>query len=167
LTPTSGDPPSGGEEGAEPGLRNPARQLRKLYTRQLQPPWHYHRKPCVLRPPAESAEPCAGQYALLVRTDAIRPVGVLRPRPGGVGDLIKPSDTPDGPRAGYYTFSGPPQVVSALDATGNDACSTAPNHTFDQLDEGGANAAWGGASALLSPVADNGSAGQRAPGVST
>jgi hypothetical protein len=61
----------------------------------------------------------------------------------GVDDLIKASDTPDGPYSGYPTFSGPPQVVSALDATG-DACSTVSNRTFDQLDEGGANAAWGG-----------------------
>jgi hypothetical protein len=29
-------------------------------------------------------------------------------------------------------------IVSALDASGNDACSTASNHTVDQLDEGGA-----------------------------
>jgi len=45
--PTSGNPPSGGEEGAEPGLLNPVTQLRKRYTRQLQPPSHYHRKPFV------------------------------------------------------------------------------------------------------------------------
>jgi poly-gamma-glutamate capsule biosynthesis protein CapA/YwtB (metallophosphatase superfamily) len=38
----------------------------------------------------------------------------------------------DGPYEGYPTFSGPPQVVSALDASGYDACSTASNHTFDQ-----------------------------------
>lgn len=38
----------------------------------------------------------------------------------------------DGPYEGYPTFSGPPQVVSALDAIGYDACSTASNHTFDQ-----------------------------------
>lgn len=38
----------------------------------------------------------------------------------------------NGPYQGYPTFSGPPQVVSALDATGYDACSTASNHTFDQ-----------------------------------
>jgi poly-gamma-glutamate capsule biosynthesis protein CapA/YwtB (metallophosphatase superfamily) len=37
-----------------------------------------------------------------------------------------------GPYAGYPTFSGPPQIVSALAATGYDACSTASNHTFDQ-----------------------------------
>ena len=37
-----------------------------------------------------------------------------------------------GPYAGYPTFSGPPQIVSALVATGYDACSTASNHTFDQ-----------------------------------
>jgi Bacterial capsule synthesis protein PGA_cap len=67
----------------------------------------------------------------------------------------------DAPR--YPTFPGPPQVVSALDATSNDACSTGSNHTVDQLDEGGPNAAWGGGVALLSPLADNGSAGQRPP----
>jgi hypothetical protein len=34
--------------GAEPGLLNPARAAQEtLHTRQLQPPWHYHRKPCV------------------------------------------------------------------------------------------------------------------------
>jgi poly-gamma-glutamate synthesis protein (capsule biosynthesis protein) len=38
----------------------------------------------------------------------------------------------DGPFEGYPTFSGPPQVVSALAATGYDACTTASNHTFDQ-----------------------------------
>lgn len=42
----------------------------------------------------------------------------------------------DGPYEGYPTFSGPPQVVSALDAIGYDACSTASNHTFDQGAEG-------------------------------
>jgi poly-gamma-glutamate capsule biosynthesis protein CapA/YwtB (metallophosphatase superfamily) len=38
----------------------------------------------------------------------------------------------NGPFEGYPTFSGPPQVVSALETTGFDACSTASNHTFDQ-----------------------------------
>jgi poly-gamma-glutamate synthesis protein (capsule biosynthesis protein) len=38
----------------------------------------------------------------------------------------------NGPYQGYPTFSGPPQVVSALAATGYDACTTASNHTFDQ-----------------------------------
>jgi hypothetical protein len=82
-----------------------------------------------------------------------------------VGDLIKASDTPDGPDSGYPTFSGQPQVVSALDASGNDTYSTASNHTVDQLDEGGATRR--GASALSSTLADNGSAGQRAQCVST
>ena len=91
------------------------------------------------------AESCAGQYALL-----------------GVGDLIKANDTPDRPRPGYHTFSGPPQVMSALDATGNDVCSTAPNHTIDQLEQG-ANAAF----ALLSPVVEDGSPDRCAPCVST
>ncbi|MBB5789897.1 CapA family protein [Jiangella mangrovi] len=37
-----------------------------------------------------------------------------------------------GPYEGYPTFSGPPQVVTALAETGYDACTTASNHTFDQ-----------------------------------
>jgi hypothetical protein len=48
LTPTSGSPPSGGEEGPEPQTRNPCpTQLSRRHTHQLQPPWHYRRKPCV------------------------------------------------------------------------------------------------------------------------
>jgi hypothetical protein len=43
-----------------------------------------------------------------------------------------PLAPPNGPYLGYPMFSGPPQVVSALDTTGYDACSTASNHTFDQ-----------------------------------
>jgi poly-gamma-glutamate capsule biosynthesis protein CapA/YwtB (metallophosphatase superfamily) len=46
--------------------------------------------------------------------------------------LEVPLAPPNGPYSGYPTFSGPPQVVSALDTTGYDACSTASNHTFDQ-----------------------------------
>jgi hypothetical protein len=57
LTRTIGSPPSGGEEGAEAPLLTLPAQLRKRYTRQLQPPWHYRRRLCVLRPPAESAAP--------------------------------------------------------------------------------------------------------------
>lgn len=37
-----------------------------------------------------------------------------------------------GPFSGYPSFSGPPQITSALKAVGYDACSTASNHTFDQ-----------------------------------
>jgi poly-gamma-glutamate synthesis protein (capsule biosynthesis protein) len=37
-----------------------------------------------------------------------------------------------GPFSGYPAFSGPPQITTALKATGYDACSTASNHTFDQ-----------------------------------
>jgi poly-gamma-glutamate synthesis protein (capsule biosynthesis protein) len=46
--------------------------------------------------------------------------------------LEVPLATRNGPYEGFPTFSGPPQVVSALDTTGYDACSTASNHTFDQ-----------------------------------
>jgi hypothetical protein len=64
LTPTSGNPPSGGEEGPNHIRENLPAQLRKRNTRQLQPPWHYHRKPSVLRPPTESAEPPPGHQVL-------------------------------------------------------------------------------------------------------
>jgi poly-gamma-glutamate capsule biosynthesis protein CapA/YwtB (metallophosphatase superfamily) len=37
-----------------------------------------------------------------------------------------------GPYRGYPSFSGPPEIVDALKATGYDACTTASNHTFDQ-----------------------------------
>lgn len=37
-----------------------------------------------------------------------------------------------GPYEGYPTFSGPPQVATALAETGYDACTTASNHSFDQ-----------------------------------
>jgi hypothetical protein len=67
---------------------------------------------------------------------------------------------------GVTRSPGDRRSVSALDATGNDACSTAPNHPVDQLDEGGANAAFGGGVALLSPVAENGSPDRCAPSVS-
>ena len=36
-----------------------------------------------------------------------------------------------GPYRGYPSFAAPPQVVSALAATGYDACTTASNHSFD------------------------------------
>lgn len=41
-----------------------------------------------------------------------------------------------GPYEGYPTFSGPPQVATALAETGYDACTTASNHTFDQGADG-------------------------------
>ncbi len=37
-----------------------------------------------------------------------------------------------GPYSGYPLFSGPPQIVAALDETGYSACTTASNHTFDK-----------------------------------
>jgi hypothetical protein len=87
------------------------------------------------------------------------------PPPRGVCDLIKASDTPDGPR---------PRVSHVLRATAGRVrtrrywqrrCSTASNHTVDLLDEGGRTRR--GVEALLSPLADNGSADQCAPRVST
>jgi hypothetical protein len=46
--------------------------------------------------------------------------------------LETPLAAVDGPYEGYPTFSGPPQILPALAATGYDACTTASNHTFDQ-----------------------------------
>jgi poly-gamma-glutamate capsule biosynthesis protein CapA/YwtB (metallophosphatase superfamily) len=50
--------------------------------------------------------------------------------------LETPLAPANGPYHGYPTFSGPPQVVPALVATGYDACTTASNHTFDQGADG-------------------------------
>ena len=50
----------------------------------------------------------------------------------GICHLETPLASADGPFAGYPEFSVPPQVLSALTATGYDACSTASNHTLDQ-----------------------------------
>ena len=50
--------------------------------------------------------------------------------------LETPLAPADGPFSGYPTFSGPPQVVPALVATGYDACTTASNHTFDKGADG-------------------------------
>uniref|UniRef100_A0AAU3GPJ1 CapA family protein n=1 Tax=Streptomyces sp. NBC_01401 TaxID=2903854 RepID=A0AAU3GPJ1_9ACTN len=41
-----------------------------------------------------------------------------------------------GPYTGYPSFKSPPQVASALRATGFDSCSTASNHTVDDGAEG-------------------------------
>jgi poly-gamma-glutamate capsule biosynthesis protein CapA/YwtB (metallophosphatase superfamily) len=50
----------------------------------------------------------------------------------GICHLETPLAPAEGPFAGYPEFSVPPQVLSALTATGYDACSTASNHTLDQ-----------------------------------
>ncbi|SES07907.1 poly-gamma-glutamate synthesis protein (capsule biosynthesis protein) [Actinokineospora terrae] len=46
--------------------------------------------------------------------------------------LEVPIAGPDGPFRGYPKFSAPPEIVTALAATGFDTCSTASNHTLDQ-----------------------------------
>lgn len=60
----------------------------------------------------------------------------IRPIVAGADLALCHLETPlaaaSGPFRGYPLFSGPPQVVDALDRTGYDACSTASNHTFDQ-----------------------------------
>src|SRR5215207_11328914 len=47
LTPTSGNPPSGGEEGPDHKRETLPAQLSRRRTHRLQPPWHYRRKPSV------------------------------------------------------------------------------------------------------------------------
>src|SRR4029450_3641927 len=79
----------------------------------------------------------------------------------GVCDLIEASDTPDGPRPGYHT--GPPQIVSALDTTGNDGAALRPTTRSTCWTRAGRTRR--GVEALLSPLADNGSADQCAPHV--
>jgi hypothetical protein len=82
LTPTSGNPPSGGEEGPNHKRETLPARLRRRHTHQLQPPWHYRRKPCVLRPPAESALPQSrlGERPRLNHEDR-KPVRCVQPRP--------------------------------------------------------------------------------------
>jgi poly-gamma-glutamate capsule biosynthesis protein CapA/YwtB (metallophosphatase superfamily) len=50
----------------------------------------------------------------------------------GICHMETPLGRPDGPFQGYPSFSGPPQVLSALKVAGYDLCSTASNHTFDK-----------------------------------
>jgi poly-gamma-glutamate synthesis protein (capsule biosynthesis protein) len=47
-----------------------------------------------------------------------------------------PLATADGPFAGYPLFYAPPEVASAVAATGYDTCSTASNHTLDHGADG-------------------------------
>ncbi|MFJ4964676.1 Capsule biosynthesis protein CapA [Streptomyces sp. ADI96-02] len=43
---------------------------------------------------------------------------------------------PGGPYTGYPTFVSPPEIATALRATGYDSCSTASNHTLDDGADG-------------------------------
>jgi poly-gamma-glutamate capsule biosynthesis protein CapA/YwtB (metallophosphatase superfamily) len=47
-----------------------------------------------------------------------------------------PVAPPGGPFSSYPSFSVPPEIASALAATGYDACTTASNHTYDRGAEG-------------------------------
>ncbi|GHF37339.1 poly-gamma-glutamate synthesis protein (capsule biosynthesis protein) [Amycolatopsis bartoniae] len=66
-----------------------------------------------------------------------------RPELAGIRDVVSRADlaichleTPlaaaGGPFRGYPDFSAPPEIATALAATGYDDCSTASNHTLDQ-----------------------------------
>lgn len=60
----------------------------------------------------------------------------LRPRLSAADLALCHLETPlapaAGPFSGYPLFSAPPQILSALDRMGYDACSTASNHSVDQ-----------------------------------
>src|SRR4030095_12888496 len=76
LTPTSGNPPSGGEEGCgTTSAKSRRHSSGDRHTRQLQQPWHCRRKPYVLRPPAESADPLMTLQWLQVR---VKPITAVR-----------------------------------------------------------------------------------------
>ena len=47
-----------------------------------------------------------------------------------------PVAPPGGPFSSYPSFSVPPEIASALAATGYDACTTASNHTYDRGADG-------------------------------
>jgi hypothetical protein len=74
-----------------------------------------------------------------------------------VGDLIKGVTRPMG-RAPGITRSPGHRRFCPLDMTllATTRAALRPKHTVDQLEEGGANADFGGGLALLSPVAENG-----------
>ncbi|WP_116948288.1 CapA family protein [Jiangella endophytica] len=63
-------------------------------------------------------------------------LATIAPIVQGAGLAVCHLETPlapaGGPYEGYPTFSGPPQIATALAETGYDACTTASNHTFDQ-----------------------------------
>jgi len=54
----------------------------------------------------------------------------------GLCHLETPLAPATGPFRGYPEFSAPPEIASALAATGYDDCSTASNHTLDQGTDG-------------------------------
>lgn len=54
----------------------------------------------------------------------------------GICHLETPLAPQGGPYEGYPMFSGPPQIIDGLKATGYDVCTTASNHTFDQGGDG-------------------------------
>jgi hypothetical protein len=69
LTPTSGNPPSGGEEGPEPQTRNPASAAQKATRTSFNHRGTIAASP-VLRPPAESAVPPTGWLGRCARIAA-------------------------------------------------------------------------------------------------
>lgn len=72
-----------------------------------------------------------------------RPGRDFRPLLAGVRPTVEAADLavchletpvapPDGPFAGYPSFSVPPEIAPALADVGYDACTTASNHVYDQ-----------------------------------
>lgn len=78
----------------------------------------------------DAARTGQGKMDFAPMMSGVRPY--LRGADLGVCHLETPLADASGPFHGYPSFSGPPQVVPALRATGYDVCSTASNHIFDQ-----------------------------------
>jgi poly-gamma-glutamate capsule biosynthesis protein CapA/YwtB (metallophosphatase superfamily) len=70
------------------------------------------------------------------RMDFAPMLAAIRPVVSGADLALCHLETPLAPPAGPYdaypSFASPPQVLTALKATGYDACTTASNHTFDK-----------------------------------
>jgi poly-gamma-glutamate synthesis protein (capsule biosynthesis protein) len=77
------------------------------------------------------APPAAGDEAM----DFAPMLAAIRPQVSGADVALCHLETPlapdGGPYRGYPSFSGPPEIIPALKATGYDACTTGSNHTFD------------------------------------
>ena len=77
------------------------------------------------------APPAAGAAAM----DFAPMLAPIRPEVSGADLALCHLETPlapaGGPYRGYPLFSGPPEIVPALKATGYDVCTTGSNHTFD------------------------------------
>ncbi|WP_043267982.1 CapA family protein [Streptomyces sp. CT34] len=79
---------------------------------------------------AQDDAPVQGGYDFRPMLRAVRPV--IHGAGLALCHLASPLGTLDGPFTGYPKLQAPPQVATALKATGFDSCATASNHVLDQ-----------------------------------